>query len=194
MCLKEETAECSSVRRVREIRHTRGSKIQILDDYAPQYANLKPWQYCGSVYGVQAPSMRAAKKAGEWQHMQIVADGPRITVVLNGQRLWTQILIAHMDKETVHPGLKRRAGFIGLQCHGAESGVSKYHPHTNSGREHTMTGIDRRRFLQHDGCRKRGSPHRANRKLKANPRKGRVSHSEDLQIALIGTGAQGSGA
>ncbi|NOX87429.1 MAG: DUF1080 domain-containing protein, partial [Calditrichaeota bacterium] len=31
-----------------------GMEIQVLDDYAPVYANLKPWQYTGSIYGVQA--------------------------------------------------------------------------------------------------------------------------------------------
>jgi len=95
-----------------------GIEIQVLDDYAAQYASLKPWQYCGSLYGVQPPSMRASKKANEWQHMQITADGPHITVVLNGQQIVDANLVSHMDKEALHPGLKRRSGFIGLQCHG----------------------------------------------------------------------------
>jgi hypothetical protein len=95
-----------------------GMEIQVLDDYAQEYANLKPWQYCGSVYGVQPPALRATKKAGEWQHMQIVADGPRVKVMLNNQQIVDADLIAHMDKESSHPGLKRRAGFIGLQSHG----------------------------------------------------------------------------
>lgn len=94
-----------------------GMEIQVLDDYAAEYATLQPWQYTGSVYGVHAPSMRASKKANEWQHMQIVADGPRIVVNLNGQRIVDADLIAHMDKEASHPGLKRRSGFIGLQNH-----------------------------------------------------------------------------
>jgi HEAT repeat protein len=96
-----------------------GIEIQILDDYAPQYATLRPWQYCGSVYGVQPPAFRATKKANEWQHIQISADGPRLKVVLNSQQIIDADLIAHMDKEALHPGLKRRAGYIGLQCHGA---------------------------------------------------------------------------
>lgn len=95
-----------------------GIEIQVLDDYAAQYASLKPWQYCGSLYGVQPPSMRASKKANEWQHMQITADGPHITVVLNDQQIVDANLVSHMDKEALHPGLKRRSGFIGLQCHG----------------------------------------------------------------------------
>jgi hypothetical protein len=72
------------------------------------------------MYGVQAPSRRASKKAQEWQHMQIVADGPRITVSLNDQKIVNADVVEHMEEEALHPGLKRRAGFIGLQCHGTK--------------------------------------------------------------------------
>ncbi len=94
-----------------------GMEIQVLDDYAPEYAKLQPWQYCGSIYGVAAPTVRASKKAHEWQHYRIIAQGPRISVLLNGQTVVAADLVAHMDKESSHPGLKRRSGFIGLQCH-----------------------------------------------------------------------------
>ncbi len=94
-----------------------GMEIQVLDDYAPVYANLHPWQYTGSIYGVQPPSVRASKKAGEWQHYVIVADGPHVTVTLNEQRIVDADLISQMDKEQTHPGLKRRGGYIGLQNH-----------------------------------------------------------------------------
>jgi hypothetical protein len=95
-----------------------GMEIQVLDDYAAEYAALKPWQYCGSVYGVVAAKKGVSKKANEWQHYRIVARGPRVTVTLNGQQIVDADLIEHMDKESTHPGLKRRSGFIGLQCHG----------------------------------------------------------------------------
>jgi hypothetical protein len=94
-----------------------GMEIQVLDDYASEYANLKPWQNCGSLYGVQAASGRVTKKAGEWQHYTIVAQGPRVLVTLNNQVIVDADLISHMDKESTHPGLKRRSGYIGLQCH-----------------------------------------------------------------------------
>src|SRR5262245_13623984 len=48
-----------------------GMEIQVLDDYDDQYANLKPSQYCGSLYDVVAAQPRVSKKAGEWQKMQI---------------------------------------------------------------------------------------------------------------------------
>jgi hypothetical protein len=94
-----------------------GMEIQVLDDYAAEYAKLQPWQYCGSIYGVQAPATRASKKANEWQHYEIIANGPHITIALNNQLIVDADLISHMDKESVHPGLKRRSGFIGLQSH-----------------------------------------------------------------------------
>ncbi|MBK7259671.1 MAG: DUF1080 domain-containing protein [Ignavibacteriae bacterium] len=94
-----------------------GMEIQVLDDYAPVYATLKPWQYTGSIYAVQAPSSRATKRAGEWQHMQITAQATHVKVVLNGTTTIDTDLLQHMDKEKEHPGLKRRKGFIGLQNH-----------------------------------------------------------------------------
>lgn len=94
-----------------------GMEVQVLDDYAVKYAQLKPWQYCGSVYAVQAPSERSSKPANEWQHYAIVCNGPRVQVTLNGKPIVDANLIEHMDKEKSHPGLKRRGGFIGLQNH-----------------------------------------------------------------------------
>ncbi|HEX7574195.1 MAG TPA: family 16 glycoside hydrolase [Bacteroidota bacterium] len=96
-----------------------GMEIQVLDDYAAEYASLQAWQYCGSIYGVQAPSLRASRKAHQWQHYTIVTRGPHVSVTLNGQLIVDADLISHMDKESTHPGLKRRSGFIGLQCHTA---------------------------------------------------------------------------
>jgi len=95
-----------------------GLEIQVLDDAAGEYATLRPWQYCGSIYGVVAAKKGAARKANEWQHYRIVVRGPRVTVTLNGEQIVDADLIAHMDQESSHPGLKRRSGFIGLQCHG----------------------------------------------------------------------------
>jgi hypothetical protein len=95
-----------------------GMEVQVLDDNAAEYAALKPWQYCGSIYGVVAAAKGAVKDANEWQHYQIVALGPRVRVTLNGVRVVDADLTEHMDRATEHPGLKRRTGYIGLQCHG----------------------------------------------------------------------------
>lgn len=94
-----------------------GLEIQLLDDYADQYADLEPWQYTGSIYDVKAPSKQVSKNAGEWQKMEIVADGPKIKVTLNDELIINTSLVNFMDRVDEHPGLKRRSGYIGLQNH-----------------------------------------------------------------------------
>lgn len=99
-----------------------GMEIQILDDYAPEWANLKPWQYHGSIYGVVAARRGALKPAGEWNEEEIRADGSRIRVTVNG----TVVLDADIREaglpSTVdgreHPGLFNRSGYIGFLGHG----------------------------------------------------------------------------
>ena len=94
-----------------------GMEIQVLDDHADQYADLKPWQFTGSIYGVQAPASRASRKAGKWQRLVIVCRGPQVQVTLNDERIIDANLIDYMHLEKSHPGLKRRRGYIGLQNH-----------------------------------------------------------------------------
>ncbi len=94
-----------------------GMEVQILDDYAEEYSELKTWQYAGSIYGLQAPTKRVSKKAGEWQKMVILCDGPEVKVSLNGTPIIEANLIDFMHKEDDHPGIKRRKGYLGLQNH-----------------------------------------------------------------------------
>ena len=94
-----------------------GIEIQVLDDYASVYARLKPWQYTGSLYAVQAPAKRVTKRAGQWQKMVITCCGPEIQVELNGSLINKVNVIDYMHLEKTHPGLKNRKGFIGLQNH-----------------------------------------------------------------------------
>ncbi len=96
-----------------------GLEIQVLDDAAPEYAELKPWQYCGSVYSLAAPSEQASKPAGEWQHMVIRCEGPKVAVTLNEVAIVSVDLTEHQDKVGDHPGVARSSGFIGLQNHGS---------------------------------------------------------------------------
>ncbi|MBI5092325.1 MAG: DUF1080 domain-containing protein [Candidatus Hydrogenedentes bacterium] len=94
-----------------------GSEIQVLDDFGSDYTKLEPWQYCGSVYSTVAPSRRVTRPAGEWQSMRIHAEGPKVSVVLNGFPIIDANLNEHLEGLEKHPGLKRTAGFIGLQDH-----------------------------------------------------------------------------
>tara|TARA_Y100001934_G_scaffold217819_1_gene258693 strand:+ start:136 stop:765 length:630 start_codon:yes stop_codon:yes gene_type:complete len=94
-----------------------GLEIQVLDDYGSKWKNLKPVQFTGSIYAVQAPSSRVTKKAGEWQSMRIRCNGNQCCVWVNG----TCVIDAKLDvlaaKSKNVTGLKRTKGFIGLQNH-----------------------------------------------------------------------------
>ena len=97
-----------------------GMEIQILDDYAPKWANLKPEQYTGSIYGVVAAQPRVTKKADEWQKMIVLADGRKVRVCLNDRSVIDAELDKYLTAEFAnHPGLKNAQGFIGLQTHDA---------------------------------------------------------------------------
>lgn len=99
-----------------------GMEIQILDNSAEQYAKLQPYQYHGSVYGVAPAELGHQAPVGEWNTQEIVADGSRVKVTLNGE------IIVDVDLEEVgrpttvdgnaHPGLSNELGAIGFLGHG----------------------------------------------------------------------------
>jgi hypothetical protein len=84
----------------------------------------------GAIYDLVKPTRNAMRPAGEWNHLVITCDGPKIEVELNGEVVsrmnldeWTapnqrpdgtphKFDIAFKD----HP----RAGYIGLQDHGGD--------------------------------------------------------------------------
>lgn len=101
-----------------------GYEIQVLDDYADVYKNLKPYQYHGSVYGIIPAKRGALKPAGEWNEQEIRMQGSKIKVTLNGK-----VIVDGDIKEATkngtpdkkdHPGLKRTSGHIGFLGHGTE--------------------------------------------------------------------------
>src|SRR6185436_15841397 len=63
-----------------------GMEIQVLDDKAAKHANIKPWQCNGSVYNI-VPAKNGSPKIGEWNDYEIMAQGRRIKVVLNGKTI-----------------------------------------------------------------------------------------------------------
>ncbi len=99
-----------------------GKELQILDNTAEKYANLKDYQYHGSVYGISPAKRGFQKPVGEWNQQTVTVNGPDITVVLNGET----ILHTNLDRATAngtldgkdHPGLQRSKGHIGFLGHG----------------------------------------------------------------------------
>ncbi len=94
-----------------------GMEVQILDDGAPAYKNLQPAQYCGSVYGVLASRRGQARPPGEWNALVVRAEGSKVTVELNGAKVVDGDVSGHPEALARHPGIRRKAGFLGLQSH-----------------------------------------------------------------------------
>jgi hypothetical protein len=99
-----------------------GMEIQVLDDEAEVYQKmgLKPTQYTGSVYDVFPAKRGHVKRNGEWNAQEIVADGRRIKITLNGVVI-TDVNLDDVKDPAVlkkHPGLLRAAGHIGFLGHG----------------------------------------------------------------------------
>jgi hypothetical protein len=94
-------------------------EIQILDDTHEKWKTLRSEQRNGSIYDMIPARTGFAHPPGEWNEEEIIADGRRIKVTLNG----VIVLDANLDmvKEPkileAHPGLQRRSGHLGLLGH-----------------------------------------------------------------------------
>lgn len=99
-----------------------GMELQILDNEAEKYKDLKPYQYHGSVYGV-IPSKRGfLLPTGEWNKEEVIVKGNRVKVILNGTVILDGDIKEASKNGTMdhneHPGLKRKTGHIGFLGHG----------------------------------------------------------------------------
>ena len=94
-----------------------GLEIQVLDDYGEKWKNLKPNQFTGGIYAVVAPSVRATKKAGQWQTVRIRCNGPKCDVWVNKKHVVSANLATLATQYPRVPGLKQKNGVIGLQNH-----------------------------------------------------------------------------
>jgi len=82
-------------------------ELQILDDYGdatgrPDFAHM-------AIYGRTPPRVNASKPAGEWQIMEAILVGNRVTVTLNGQRVHDNAIITGvtggaLDNDELAPG------------------------------------------------------------------------------------------
>ena len=98
-------------------------ELQILDNSAKRYRNLKPYQSHGSIYGVVPAKRGFLRPVGQWNYQEVIARGPHIVINLNGYT----IVDADIDKASAdgtmdgkkHPGLKRKKGHIAFIGHGS---------------------------------------------------------------------------
>ena len=99
-----------------------GMEIQVLDNEAPIYSSLQPYQYHGSVYGIAAAKRGYLLPTGEWNKEEIMLKGSKIKVTLNGTVI-NEVDIRDITKNGTadhkeHPGLARTTGHIGFLGHG----------------------------------------------------------------------------
>jgi len=100
-----------------------GYELQIIDNTAPKYENLEPYQYHGSVYGIIPAKRGFLKPVGEWNSQEVWVKGDNIRITLNE----TVIVDGNLKEASAngtmdgkeHPGLMRTTGHIGFLGHGS---------------------------------------------------------------------------
>ena len=95
-------------------------ELQVLDNDAPQYAQLDPRQYHGSVYGLVAAKRGYLRPTGQWNFQEVTVAGSNIRVELNGTVILDADVKAVRDSmaNSPHPGKDRTKGFFGFAGHG----------------------------------------------------------------------------
>ncbi|MDD2243140.1 MAG: DUF1080 domain-containing protein [Petrimonas sp.] len=97
-----------------------GMELQILDNSADIYKDLKPYQYHGSIYGWIPAKRGFLNPVGEWNHQEVIANGDNIKVILNGTIIVDGNLKEAIEKVTpdkVPESLFYRIGHIAFLGH-----------------------------------------------------------------------------
>ena len=99
-----------------------GKELQILDNTAEKYANLQPYQFHGSVYGIIPAKRGFLNQVGEWNKQEVIVKGSKIKIILNGTAIVDGDFREASKNGTIdnkeHPGLERTRGHIGFLGHG----------------------------------------------------------------------------
>lgn len=95
-----------------------GMEIQVLDNTAEKYKNLKEYQFHGSIYTLAPAKKSGLKPLGEWNHQRVTVNGSKLQVILNGETILDVDLEELSKKDLKHEGAKRRSGHIGWLGHG----------------------------------------------------------------------------
>ena len=94
-----------------------GMEIQVLDDTATKYKNLKPYQFHAGIYTLKEAKHGHLKPVGEWNKETITVNGNHVIVELNGVIVNEGNLDDLAAKHPEHKGVKRRKGHIGFCGH-----------------------------------------------------------------------------
>ena len=99
-----------------------GIESQILDNTADRYADLKTYQFHGSLYGVVPAKRGYLKPIRHWNQQEIIANGDQIQVILNGKVIVDANLKEATKNGTIdgkdHPGVLNPKGHLGFLGHG----------------------------------------------------------------------------
>jgi hypothetical protein len=95
------------------------TELQVLDSEHEKYAGLDDRQYHGSAYGISAARRGYLRPTGEWNYQQVVVDGSRVQVELNGSIILDADLseVTEYMADSPHPGKERTSGFFGFAGH-----------------------------------------------------------------------------
>ena len=95
-------------------------ELQVLDDSDKQYAELHDYQYHGGLYGLAPATRGYLRPVGEWNYQEVVVDGDRVEVHLNGFEI-LNVNLAEVRKKPLdgkeHPGAARTSGHFGFCGH-----------------------------------------------------------------------------
>ena len=96
-----------------------GTELQIIDNNAERYKDIKPWQKHGSLYHVFPANTGRLKPTGEWNSQEVVARGSKVMVILNGRVILDVDTHRVSDRQILarHPGLNRKTGHVGFLGH-----------------------------------------------------------------------------
>jgi hypothetical protein len=95
-------------------------ELQVLDNSASQYADLHDYQYHGSLYGLAPAARGYLRPVGEWNFQEVVVDGDKLEVHLNGFEILNVNLAEvreHPRDGRDHPGAARKSGHFGFAGH-----------------------------------------------------------------------------
>ena len=96
-----------------------GIELQIIDNTAARYKDIKPWQKHGSLYHVFPAKTGHLNPLGDWNQQEVTVQKRRVKVILNGHKILDADLDSVSDPEILekHPGLHRKSGRVGFLGH-----------------------------------------------------------------------------